>query len=133
MPIFFHVKTETNLLICIHTGKVPDNEFLTSYKNLYVSDRFSTSMNQLVDLRKADSSPRSMQALQEFAGIVKDKFKNVTTGPKVAVIAPENLSFGLSRMYQGFSTAVPWNFVVFRAADAALAWLDVPEDTLDNL
>jgi hypothetical protein len=53
--------------------------------------------------------------------------------PKVAVVAPEDVSYGLARMYEGFTNDVPWEFVVFRAAAAALAWLGLPENLMDDL
>ena len=36
-------------------------------------------------------------------------------------------------MYQVYADEVPWDFVVFRAVDAALAWLGLPEDLMDDL
>jgi hypothetical protein len=56
----------------------------------------------------------------------------ITMRPRVAVVAPKDLSFGLARMYDAFADSIPWNFVVFRAMDAALAWLGLPEDLMDS-
>lgn len=53
--------------------------------------------------------------------------------PKIAVIAPKDLSFGMARMFEAFSDTVPFNFGVFREIDAALAWLGVPENLLEDL
>jgi hypothetical protein len=36
-------------------------------------------------------------------------------------------------MYEAFADSIPWDFVVFRAVDTALAWLRAPQDLLDNL
>jgi hypothetical protein len=66
------------------------------------------------------------------AEFVEQTFSKSSTIPKVAVVAPKDLSFGLARMYQVFANSVPWNFVVFRAMDAALAWLRVPEDLMNR-
>jgi hypothetical protein len=35
-------------------------------------------------------------------------------------------------MYEAFADSVPWDFVVFRVVDAALAWLGVPEDLMNR-
>jgi hypothetical protein len=133
MPITFHFRPEAELVICVHSGKVPDHEFLTSYKALYENDLFNTSMNLLVDLRQVDSSPRSRDVLYQFANFMQGRYADTGAHPKVAVVAPEDLSFGLARMYEVFADGVPWDFVVFRVADAALAWLGVPEDFMDDL
>jgi hypothetical protein len=133
MPITFYFKLEARLIICVHTGKVPDDEFLISYKSMYESDLFTTTMNKLVDLSQTDSSPRSREVLNQFANFVKLKFADTSTYPKIAVVAPKDLSFGLARMYGVFADSIPWDFVVFRATDAALAWLGAPEDLMDDL
>lgn len=130
MPITFRAIPEYNLAILVHVGKIPDDEFLAFYESLYKSDSFDPSMNLIVDLRKTDSSPRSTEALYRFAQSMRVT-QGITTRTKVAVVAPKDLSFGLARMCQTFADSVPWDFVVFRAMDAALAWLDLPGDLIN--
>jgi hypothetical protein len=36
-------------------------------------------------------------------------------------------------MYEFFADSIPWDFVVFRSVDTALAWLRAPVDLLDDL
>jgi len=133
MPITFHFKPESKLIICVHTGRVPDDEFLVYYQSMLDSDSFATDMNLLIDLRQTDSSPRSGQALIQFAEFAKSKLAEAHTYPMVAVVAPKDLSFGLARMYEFFADSIPWDFVVFRSVDTALAWLRAPEDLMDDL
>jgi hypothetical protein len=132
MTIEFDARPENNLLILVHAGTTTDEEFQAFYRSLFESGSIDPSMNLLVDLREADSSPRSPEVLNQFAEFVEQTFSNSSTIPKVAVVAPKDLSFGLARMYQVFANSVPWNFVVFRAMDAALAWLRVPEDLMNR-
>ncbi len=128
MPITMNPKPEHRLIILTHTGMISDNEFNDFYWRFFHSDTFSNSMNLLIDLRETDSRPRSAVTLHQFAGFVRERLDELSICPKVAVVAPKSLSYGLARMYQSYSDSVPWEFVVFRAVDAALAWLDVPED-----
>ena len=131
MTIEFQAKPDHNLAILVHTGRIPDNQFIAFYKSLYENENYDQSMNHLVDLREADSTPRSTEALCELAEFASVKSKGITTCPKIAVVAPENISFGLSRMYQAFTGLLFWDFVVFRAMDVALAWLGLPADLMD--
>ena len=128
MTIESHVRPEYKLAIFVHTGRVPDDEFLAFYKAFFESDTFKPPMNILVDLRETHSSSRSPDALLRFAESVEEKLADITASTKVAVVAPKDLSFGLARMYEVLADSVHWNFVVFRAMDAALAWLGLPED-----
>lgn len=131
MPITLNAKPEHSLIVFTHIGEISDNEFLDFYWQFFQGDTLDPSKKLLIDLREADSRPRSSGTLHQFAGFVKEHLNNASTPPKVAVVAPKSLSFGLARMYQSYVDSVPWDFVVFRAIDAALAWLDVPEDLLD--
>ena len=130
MPISYHIRPDLRLTISTHVGVVPDHEFLQSYEALYADDAFDLSFDRLVDLRQADSRARSADALRRIAAIVVDQYRDTQLRPKTAVLAPSSLSFGLSRMYEAFASAVPGEFVVFRATDAALAWLGVEPDVL---
>jgi hypothetical protein len=117
----------------IHVGVVTDDEFLSFYKTLYNDTRFDKSFNLLVDLRKTESSVRSTAALNQSVEFMRRQYENTTERPKVAVVAPEDISFGLARMYQSFSGIVPWEFSVFRSADAALSWMGLSENLMDDL
>lgn len=128
MPITSLFKQTEKLVVVVHVGVILDDEFLLYYQNLFQDDRFDKSHNLLVDLRRADSAIRTPEALREFAGIASAHYAGAETSTKVAVVASQDVSFGLARMYEVFSNKVPWEFVVFRSADAALAWLGLPED-----
>lgn len=133
MTIEFKARPEHNLGILAHSGTIKDNEFIAFYTTLLKSDSFDPLMNLLVDLREADSSFRSNEALRRIAEFSKITLSDTTTLPKVAVVAPKDISFGLARMYENFLNSVPWNFVVFRSMEAALAWLGVHYDLMcDN-
>lgn len=133
MPITLHFNPEAKLIICVHTGRVLNNQFLNCYKSMVESDLFTAATNLLIDLRQTDSSPRNQEVLRQVADLVKLKLADAGTYPKIAVIAPKDVSFGMARMYQFLTDSIPWDFVVFRSADTALAWLRAPADLMDDL
>lgn len=133
MPIKSRINPEQKLVIVRHVGSVPDGEFLTSYKALFQDARYDKSFNILIDLRRADSSARSPNTLRDFASFVQQQFAAAESGPKVAVVAPDDISFGMARMYEALSDSVPWEFKVFRDAAAAVSWLGLPEKIVGDL
>jgi len=133
MPITYRLKPDEKLLILTHRGIVTDDEFLSFYRTLYEDTRFDKSFDLLVDLQQTESSPRSAEALTEFADFIRDQFLNTTASPKVAVVAPKDISFGLARMYEAIRGDVRYEFAVFRSTDAAMTWLGLPENLLDDL
>lgn len=128
MPIDFREIPECRVNVFTHTGSIPDDELISFYRSVYENKRFDASKDYLVDLRQADSSPRSVDALRLLVDLIAPHMRAVETAPRVAVIAPHSLSFGLARMYEVFSDEIPWTFVVFRDAEAACAWLGLPEN-----
>ena len=77
MPIIFDFKPEYNLVVSRQVGAIDDEEFLTSYRSLFEGDRFQPSTNLLVDLRQADSSKRSKEAIEGFARYFKEWMQKV--------------------------------------------------------
>jgi hypothetical protein len=130
MPIICDTKPDEQLVVFRHIGDVPDSEFLTSYKEFFLSADVTDALKLLVDLRQTKSAHRSSGALQALSEFLKEVYRDSEKQPKVAIIAPSDLSFGLARMYEMFSFEVPWEFVVFRDDEAAQAWLDNPRHRL---
>ena len=130
MPIIFDFKPEYNLVVSRQVGAIDDEEFLTSYRSLFEGDRFKPSMNLLVDLRQADSSKRSKEAIQIFARFFKEWMQKAAEKSSVVVIAPKDVSFGLARMYEAYSESDRIDFTVFREMAAALERLGIPKDAL---
>jgi hypothetical protein len=133
MPITVHIRPDDRLVVLAHAGPVQDDEFLSSYRTLFDDARYDKSFNVLVDLRRAESAVRSPEVLRDLAEFVKPRFENTQAIPMVAVVAPEDISFGLARMYEAFSDPVSWEFKVFRSAEEALLWLGLPEALVDDL
>ena len=133
MPITYRLRSDEKLVILIHQGIVTDEEFLSFYRTLYEDNRFDKSFDLLVDLRQTESASRSAEALSEFAEFIRNLFSNTNAGPKVAVVAPKDISFGLARMYEALSGDVPFEFAVFRTSDEALSWLGMSGNLIDDL
>jgi len=131
MPIHFDFMTDYNLVVCRQVGNIDDQEFLGAYRSLFESGRFDPTMDLVVDLRRADSSNRSQEAIQEFAGYLKKWMQKTDKRSRVAVIAPRDVSFGLARMYEAYADSAHKDFTVFRDEDTAVEWLGIPKDVLE--
>ena len=131
MPIKFHFRPDNNLIISVHKGIVKDDEFINSYRSLCENYLFKTGMNLLVDLRKADSSYRSSEGLYSIAGFLESRYQDFNKEPKIAVLAPKNISFGLARVFHALSGNIPIEYSIFRSSEEALSWLDAPNSLLE--
>jgi hypothetical protein len=133
MPVHHYLVSIVSLAVFVHDGAVTDEELLASYETLYNDPEVDVSFNQLVDLRRADSSRRSAAALRQLVDIVRSKLSCLATQPRIAVVAPGDLSFGLARMFEAFSQTMSTEIMVFRTVDEALTWLRIPDETFDEV
>lgn len=133
MPITYTIRPDLRLIVITHTGIVEDEEFIQAYARLSCDEKFDITYNRLVDLRNTDSRVRSTEALRRLAKIDEAQHEGIISPvPKTAVIAPSDLSYGLTRMYNAMSSDAVREFAVFKTAEEGLAWLDLPSDVLSG-
>jgi hypothetical protein len=101
---------------------------LNDYRAFFASSDWVPGHNELVDLCDADLSKVTPGGLRDLASIVKQIFQSKDVSPKVAVYAPNDLPFGLARMYsvpaEDFETQM-----VFRDLNEAMVWLHTSPDS----
>ncbi len=132
MPINFRFLNKHQLLIAQHVGTTGDREFVNSYNEAFLDPRYSTRSKTLVDLRNAKSGNRSIDGLKQISELIASFRKNRTTSTKIAIIAPSDLAFGLSRIFEAISSDHPTEVMVGRRADEILDFLDLTADDLDE-
>ena len=132
MPIKHRVVPECRLVISSFAGRITDEELLTSYRQFLGSTTVDLSYDHLVDLSNTDSDERSPEGLRSLAHLTESLFKKSQAAPKIAVVAPKTLSFGLSRMYGTFASEAVSDFSVFKTKDEAVSWLGVSDPTLTD-
>ncbi|MBN1516347.1 hypothetical protein JXA32_07240 [Candidatus Sumerlaeota bacterium] len=133
MPIKHKILPEFGVVISSHIGDVPDDEFLKSYKQLITSSSYNLAYNLIIDLRQTDSAQRSPAALRTIVTILKQVYEGTDNKIKIAMIAQADLSFGLGRMFQAYSSALSGSIAVFRDPAEVVAWLGAPEELLLSL
>ena len=70
---------------------------------MYKHELYDLSMNRLVDMREAESASISTDCLRKLASFLCEQFKETQAHPKIAIVAPKDLSFGIARMYEVFT------------------------------
>ncbi|HUL29981.1 MAG TPA: hypothetical protein VLZ03_05950 [Thermodesulfobacteriota bacterium] len=121
MPIETTRDQERNLTVHVVTGPVSEQEMYGTLEEFY--KREPTAL-LLWDLSKADLSWVTPNMLQRFVRKAV-KLGARRRGGRTAVVAPEDLQYGLGRMTEAFveSESAPFSFHVFRSRQDALSWL----------
>ena len=134
MPAVHTIDHDRKLIITTWEGEPSIKDLANAFKE-YQQDIRSKSecinYSELVDFSGIGGIKLNSSGLRMLADIAAKSDKS-GIATKLAIIVKPGLTFGLARMYQAYSNSVPWEFVVFRAIDAALAWLDVPEDLINK-
>jgi hypothetical protein len=127
MPATSLVCAPYRLVISTYYGELTVQELKSAGASLRSHPEFRPGFRQLIDLShvvKLDLHFRDLYQLKH----ADDPFSNEG---KRAVFAPNDLSFGMSRMYQLILNTA--NFEVFRSLADALAWLELDPATLEDV
>jgi hypothetical protein len=122
MPIEIAVLPRQRLVETRASGQVEDADLLSATDRIAVDPDFDAGFDQLVDLSDATGSSVSPAGLRTMLG--RDPI--FAPSARRAVVAPEDLGFGLARMFEMHRDGKAGELRVFRARAEALGWLAKP-------
>jgi hypothetical protein len=126
MSLALQTDGSKNLTILTPSGEITFAEAMKALESFYQNP----TRNLLLDFSGRDKIPLVLTG-EEMAKL----FKHLTTkkenrpGGKTAVVAPDDLRFGMSRMAEAFAEIekLPWEMKAFRSMDEAIDWLNSDE------
>jgi hypothetical protein len=133
VPISYRIDKAARVVVCTHTGKTSDTDFIQTYTSLFNDPEYEAGIPKLIDLRKADSVGRSGNALMVIGDVLKRQYAGSSVKTRIAIVAPADLSFGLGRMYDMLTNDAPQKVGVFRSVEKAVEWLGVSLDSVAGL
>jgi hypothetical protein len=124
MPITFSINFDGGYLIAAYTGKISDEEMLASWKGFFQGEKWVPGLNELIDLSQADLNGITANGLEQLIDYAKTVYeKHNIHSVRIAVYAPENIHYGLARMYEALTFDYPQSADVFRSIKEAESWL----------
>lgn len=122
MSTKFKFDIENRILFVKRFGSIKPGELADEMQEITSHSEFNGIDRLLSDLTEGDMTAISTEELERHAEFCRIKFKNLSA---VALLAPEDLAFGFSRMFEVLSSLE--NVEVFRRKEDALDWLDIHE------
>ena len=117
-------RTDENAQLTIYTakGSISGEEVKKAIKDFY--EHGPVTRNVLWDVSLAVLVDLSAEDVRQIAHVPRQSLELRQDG-KTAIVAPSDLAYGLSRMYQTSSQpeALPFEVQVFRDSEAAHKWL----------
>jgi hypothetical protein len=130
MPILHTINEELGVVLSTWMGSVSDDNVVEAYRQLYMDKRWKPGYHEIADMRDVDVSGLTGKGVREVSAMVESYTRGKCERFKTAVIASEDLPFGLARMYEAVSDESPESVRVFRDVKAALEWMEVGESFL---
>jgi hypothetical protein len=127
MPVAYEIDHERSLIRTRCFGVTTLDEINTHFGELRSQPNMPEGLDVLLDLTQMVNAPERDQ-LRTVAGEVKDLTPKLRWGA-IAIVAPTDLLFGMSRMFGIFSEGHFANTGVFRTIAEAERWLDMERRT----
>jgi len=122
MAITFEINHSESYYVAKWQGRLTDEEVISVYKAFFNNGGWIPGYNALTDMSEFDGTAITNEGMGALQKLAEKTFSQHDVHPKVAVYAPRDLPFGLSRMY----SAQVESFVshaAFRDKEKALEWL----------
>ena len=126
MPITIVMNHEAGYFVSHYKGSITDAELLNDWESIIDSGAWIPDTNELADLSEADLSNITTDGIRALADyfISLSTENNVTPNKKTAIYAPNELNFGLARMYGIFAFGSSQNIEFFYKREEAIQWLE---------
>ena len=102
-------------------GLFDDEGVIKAFQDLWAANEYELDRNKLYDLTDTDFKQITSAATNDVMNLRKRAIED--THFPVAVLAKDDLNFGLSRMIATLSEELTPNVRVFRDRDEAIAWI----------
>ncbi len=99
MPIKFDVNHAQTYYRAKWQGQITDEDLINAYKAFFAGQEWVPGYNSVVDMSELDATALTTGGVRALASLVKTTFEPHNIHPKIAVYAPYDLPYGLSRMY----------------------------------
>lgn len=111
-----------DVIVVVPEGRLTAERVMATCRHIVSHPDFRPGMPSLWDLRDADLSPLGRPELiriQEFLLGLSSRRGSA----RVALVAPTDLAFGISRMFEAHRTPDYLDFHVFRSRQNGMDWL----------
>ena len=122
MPIELQYRDAGSGVAFICTGVVTADEFSRANEEIYSEESLDRLRYQLIDFTDTEHLEVSLDEIREFAA-VDVVAASQSESLIIAVAGPDDLTFGISRMWQAFASDSNIRSGIFRSVPDAERWI----------
>jgi len=128
MPVDYIIDRKREVIFARGWGTLTDEELMAYQQRLIADPEYSLTHAELLDLTQVEQVDVTSEGIRALA----DDSEWIV-GAKVAVIAPANVTFGMSRMFEMVLPDEGLDYRVFWTKYEALNWLGLEGDDIDTV
>ena len=130
MPMSYTIDQARNLVVTVALGALGDADIMQHKAALRDDPRVTPDMKELSDVRGIERLDVTEVGIRQMTRFDRDAGASVG-GNTLAIVATEDVIFGMARMYEMLTEEHVRTVQVFRDIDEATRWLsDPPEEEL---
>ncbi len=123
MPISTTIDVQHSVIIRTLTGEPSIREALAEMDEDFQRPGFHAGMNTLWDLTRASVGHLTAEDVRRLAHGIGERMEGRGADFKSAIVVPEDLGYGVMRMFGAFADELPIRRKIFRSYGQAWAWL----------
>ncbi|HET6472896.1 MAG TPA: hypothetical protein VFG38_13705 [Pseudomonadales bacterium] len=127
MPIRMIIDKTTSLIRTTASGRVTGDDLVAYYHRLRSHPDFRSDLSEIFDLTDVTEADVGADDVRRLSSVTEEFTRRGVT-VKVAIVAPRDLEFGLSRMYEMLQSQSKNDVRVFRDRAEAEAWIFAPRE-----
>jgi len=128
MAIDFKIFEDFNLVVSRWDGAIKTDDVFPSYQKLFENEKWRPGFNEIADLRNAGMHEFKSDGLQQLNKNISNYYEGIAIN--VAIIAPNDLPFGIARIYEAYAYDSSECVKVFRKVNDALNWIGMKDEEI---
>jgi len=122
MPIRMVIERDIGLIRTTASGRVTGHDLVEYYRHLRAHPDFRSNLNEIFDAAQVDTVDVTAEDVRALSSITEE-FTKRGVPVRVAIVAPGDLEFGMSRMYEMLQVQSINVLKVFRDRKTAEDWI----------
>ena len=124
MPIKSKINKEQNVIIRTVIGELVGSDMTVAFEYSLLDPDFKKNMHVIWDLTEADISKASTDQIMNVVQFIGNNIDDRGADYKIALVAPVDISFGISRMLGSYGGDLPISIHIVRTLGDAYSWID---------
>ena len=122
MPIELQFRDADSGVVFVCTGVVTADEFTRANEEIYSEESLDRLQYQLIDFSDTEHLEVSLEEIRDFAAVDMTAASQ-SQSHIIAVAGSDDLTFGISRMWQAFASDSNIRSGIFRSVPDAERWI----------